>query len=275
VWSPNAVHQADLCFLPHNKLPSGCKVYKYALIVVDVTSRYKEAEPLTLKDSAEVVKAFQSIYKHSPLMWPQMPQVDPGRKLMGSVTKEMENLKTYICHGSTGIHRDQAIVECFNCTVAERLFGHQYSMEMLLPSGQQSTTWVKRLLNVVEALNNEATGLSGKKRAVAIKDKPVSAKLSTPYPRPVGINEKKIPSNVNVRYLYQPSELDGGTQRATGPIWSLKVYTLERAVTKPNEPVVYLHDGPKGGFVREELLIVLPNTLLPPAQVMLNSIGSV
>jgi len=100
VWSPNAVHQADLCFLPHNKLPSGCKVYKYALIVVDVTSRYKEAEPLTLKDSAEVVKAFQSIYKHSPLMWPQMPQVDPGHKLMGSVTKEMENLKTYICHGA-------------------------------------------------------------------------------------------------------------------------------------------------------------------------------
>ena len=32
--------------------------------------------------------------------------------------------------------------------------------------------------------------------------------------------------------------------------WSLQVYTLERAVTKPNEPVIYyLHDGAKRRFV--------------------------
>ena len=46
VSSPNAVHQADLLFLPHDKLPRGRKVYKYALTVVDVASRYKEAEPV-------------------------------------------------------------------------------------------------------------------------------------------------------------------------------------------------------------------------------------
>ena len=40
--------------------------------------RYKEAEPLASKDSAEVAKAFQSIYKCSPLTWPDMlQQVDP------------------------------------------------------------------------------------------------------------------------------------------------------------------------------------------------------
>ena len=54
--------------------------------------------------------------------------------------------------------------------------------------------------------------------------------------------------------------------RATDPIWSLKVYTLERAVTTPDEPVIYyLSDGPKRGFVREELLVVPPNTQLPSA----------
>ena len=58
VATPNSVHQADLLFLPHDKLPRGRKIYKYALTVVDVASRYKEAEPLTSKDSAEVVKAF-------------------------------------------------------------------------------------------------------------------------------------------------------------------------------------------------------------------------
>ena len=68
-----------------------------------------------------------------------------------------------------------------------------------------------------------------------------------------------------MRYLYPPGELEGGAKRATDPIWSLKVYHLERAVTKTNDTVIYyLSDGPKRGFVREELLVVLPNTQLPP-----------
>ena len=68
-----------------------------------------------------------------------------------------------------------------------------------------------------------------------------------------------------MRYLYQPGELEGGAKRATDPIWSLKVYQVVKNMTKPNEPVVYyLSDGPKRRFVREELLVVPPNTQLPP-----------
>ena len=108
---PNSVYQADLLFLPHDKLPHGRKVYKYALTVVDVASRYKAAEPLTSKKSDEVSKTFQRIYKRGPLKWPQLLQVDPGRLFMGTVTKVMENNKTAIHRGHTEIHRDQAIVE--------------------------------------------------------------------------------------------------------------------------------------------------------------------
>ena len=154
---PNSFHQADLLFLPHDKLPRGKSFYKYALTVVDIASRYKEAEPLTSKDSNEVAKAFQSIYGRNHLTWPQMLQVDPGREFMGGVTKEMEKHKTYIRRSRTEIHRDQAIVERFNRTLAERLFGHQYAVEMLLPEGKRSTEWVKRLPDVVSALNNEVT----------------------------------------------------------------------------------------------------------------------
>ncbi|CAH3028331.1 unnamed protein product, partial [Porites evermanni] len=85
----------------------------------------------------------------------------------------------------------------------------------------------------------------------AIKEKTVSAKPGTPYLRPVG-KMKKLHSNVNVCYLYQPGDLERGRQRATDPIWSLK-------------PIVYLQDGPKRGFVREELLTILLNTTLPPS----------
>ena len=81
------------------------------------------------------------------------------------------------------------------------------------------------------------------------------AKPSTPYSSPAGVNEKKLPSNVNVRYLYQPSKLEDGTP--------------ERVVAKSNELVIYyLHDGPKRGFVREELLVVSLNTQLLCAHVV-------
>ena len=191
-----------------------------------------------------------------------MLQVDPGREFMGGVTKEMEKHKTYIRRRHTEIHRDQAIVERFNGTFAERLVGHPYAVEMLLPEGKRSTEWVKRLPDVVSALNNEVTSLIGKNPAVAIKEKAVSSKPSTKYSRPVGLDEKKLPPLINVRYLYQPGELEGGTKRATDPIWSLNVYQVVENKTKPNEPVVYyLSDGPK----REELLVVPPNTQLPPA----------
>ena len=116
---PNAVHQADPLFLTHDKLPHRRKVYKYALTVVDVASRYKVADPLTSKESDEVSKAFQRIYKRGPLKWPQLLQVDPGREFMGTVTKVMENNKTAICRGRTEIHRDKAIVERLNRTLAE------------------------------------------------------------------------------------------------------------------------------------------------------------
>ena len=245
--------------------PPRVQSFKYALTVADVASRYKEAEPLTSKNSDEFARAFQKIYKRGPLKWPQMLQVDLGREFMGAVTKEMKNHKTFIRRGRTEIHRDQAIVERFNRTLAERMFGHQYAVEMRLPESQQSTALVKRLPEVVSALNNEVTSLTGKKPAVAIKEKAVVSKPSTPYFRPVGENEKRLPTLVKVRYLYQPGELEGGDhRRATDPIWSLKLYSIERSFAKHEQPVLYyLRDGPKRGFVREELLVVPPNTELP------------
>ena len=60
--------------------------------------------------------------------------------------------------------------------------------------------------------------------------------------------------------MFAICELEGGRRRATDPVWS-----LGRSVTKPDEPVLYyLKDGPPRGFVREELLVVPPDTQLPP-----------
>ena len=73
---PNAVHQADLLFLPHDRPGKGRKLYKYALTIVDVASRYKEAESLSSKKSGEVAKAFEKIYSRGKLRWPNLLQLD-------------------------------------------------------------------------------------------------------------------------------------------------------------------------------------------------------
>ena len=138
-------------------------------------------------------------------------------------------------------------------------------------AGKRSTEWVARLSAVIAALNNEVTRLTDKKPADAIKATRVPQKPSSVVPgRPVGSSEQKIPSSVGVRYLYQPGELEGGRRRrATDPVWSLRVYRLGRSVTKPREPVLYyLQDGPARGFVREELPVVPPGTVLPPDGVL-------
>ena len=272
---PNKVHQADLLFLPHDRV--GRRTYKYALTVVDVASRYKEAEPLTSKGAAEVADALSRIYRRGPLKWPKLLQVDPGREFMGSVSQLLAKHRIEVRRGRVDIHRDQGIVERFNRTLAERLFGHQQAQELLMNPGERSREWVKRLPAVIAALNGEVTRLTGKRPRDAIRAQSVAQNPSSVVPRqPVGLKEQKLPSDVLVRYLYQPGELEGGQRRrATDAIWSLQSYKLARAVAKSGAPVVYyLIDGPLRGFVREELLVVPSDTQQPPRRLLLRNVPS-
>ena len=148
---------------------------------------------------------------------------------MGSLSQMLAKHSVQVQRGQIDIHRDQGIVERFNQTLAERFFGHQYAQEMRLPSGERSTEWVKRLPSVVAALN--VTRLTGKKPSSVVPG------------RPFGLKEQKVPSGVDVCYLYQPGELEGGRRRATDPAWSFEVYRLGPSVTKPDEPVLYYQQG--------------------------------
>ena len=54
---PNDIHQADILYLSHDKYEK--KIYKYALNIMDVASRYKGSYQLTTKNSKKVAQAFQ------------------------------------------------------------------------------------------------------------------------------------------------------------------------------------------------------------------------
>ncbi len=178
----NEVHQADLLFLPHDtvRLVEPTKHINMLLTVVDVASRYKEAEPLTSKDSKEVAKAFENIYKRH-LTYPKLLQVDPGREFMGNVTDSMKKHNVNIRRGRREIHRDQAIVERFNRTLAERLFGYQYAKEFDNPH-TRNREWVKRLPEVI------GCNKFGDEKAPSIEIKTVK--------------DSPICPTINLRYLY-------------------------------------------------------------------------
>ena len=253
------IHQVDLLFLPHDTVRR--KTYKYALVVVDIATRYKDAEPLTSKESSLVAKAFEKIYSRK-LKWPSVLMVDHGKEFSGSVNTLMKKHEVKFQLSEAGNHRAQSFVERANRSLAERLFSHQYAQEMITES--RSVEWVKRLPFVLKAMNNESAKITGKELKEIKNNKPN-------YKRVVGSDEVRLPPGVKVRFLFAQGEDEGGAKiRATDPIWSIETYDLSRSVVSADQPVLYyLSQGaPKRGSVREELQVVPEDTQLPPDSVL-------
>ena len=114
VNKPNYIYQADLLFLPSDEGK------KYALVVVDVASRYIDAEPLSSKNSAGVAKAFEKMYARKKLKFPNTLIVDPGKEFMGDGTKLLEKHKVHIQRSEAQNQRAQAIVEKANRKLTEK-----------------------------------------------------------------------------------------------------------------------------------------------------------
>ena len=126
--------------LPHDTVRR--KTFKYALVVIDVASRYKDAEPLTSKESSEVAKSFEKIYSRK-LKWPERIIIDPGKEFMGRVTSLMKRHNVIIQRSEAGNHRAQAFVERANRTLSERLFSFQYGKEMSSDDNERSENGLK------------------------------------------------------------------------------------------------------------------------------------
>ena len=99
---PNDIHQADNLYLPHDRYEK--KVYKYALNIVDVASRFKGSYQLTTKNSKEVAQAFQWIYENILLAYPKTLIIDDGKEFYGDTMKLMEKHDVIIQRGDPSQH---------------------------------------------------------------------------------------------------------------------------------------------------------------------------
>ena len=216
--------------------------------MVDVSSHYKEAEPLATKEAKEVAEALCRIFRQCLLKWPKLLQGDPGREFMGTVSQVLAKHGVSVRLGHVDILLDQGNVERFNRTLGEQLFGHQYAQEMRLTSGQRSTERVARRPGVVAALNSEVTRLTCKKPSNAIKANTVAQKPSVVPGGNVVLRSRNSPRELAVA----SSTSQANWKEAIDTVWSLEVYRLDHSMTKPDEPALYyLQDGPHHGFVRE------------------------
>ena len=143
---------------------------------------------------------------------------------------------------------------------------------MKLITDKENKAWVKNLPAVVYDLNNSITHLLDMTLAEAIKKESVYVLPSKiRRDRPVGINEKRLPSGSLVRYLLAEENIKG-QRRATNPVWSTKLFTIESSTVINGQPVIYrLSEGPKKYFVHEELMLIPHNTMLPPAYILYGS----
>ena len=253
------MHQADLLYLPHDKVYQN--IYKYTLQVIDVASRYKASRPLKTKKASEVADMLKDVYKKESLKYPQELRVDNGTEFKADVLKLMKEKDVKVITVTTKYHHNfTAFVERFNKTLGERLFKAQDAQELQNPT-KDSKIWVKYLQKAVTRLNSEKTRMLRMTPAKAVKLENVELKVK-PY-----LEEELAPEDRLYRFLYQPGELERGQQRrATDMVWSWDVHRLDRIVEDQGQRVLYyLSDGaPKRAFVREELMVIPENTEVPP-----------
>ena len=257
VTKPNKLHQADLLYLPHDKVYQN--TYKYVLNVVDVASGYKASRPLKTKEAKEVADAFKDIYKKGPLKYPEELHVDSGTEFKGGVLKLMKENNVHVKSVVTKYHHSfTAFVENLNKLLAIMLFKPQDAQE--LRSGEDSKIWVKYLQKIVSKLNNRKLDRVGMAPAKAIKLENVDLKV-----KPYG-EEEAAPTDGLYRYLLEPGEENSDSRRrATDNIWSRKTFRLDRIIKNKGQRVLYyLTDGPERAFVREELMDIPEDTQVPP-----------
>ena len=115
VYHKDAVHQADLIYLPHDTV--GKKTFKYALVVVDLHSGLTDAEPLEDKTAEHTSVALQKIYRRKPLNYPNRMETDPGSEFKSIFTQHLQSMNVQHRLGKKGRHRQQSVVENRNYAI--------------------------------------------------------------------------------------------------------------------------------------------------------------
>ena len=254
VLAPNAVHEADVLFLPTD--PSTRD--RYALTIVDLASRFKWAVPLRDKESGTIAKALMSVYdsRKIPLTWPKQLKVDAGKEFQGAVSQMLEQHGVEVRRANKADHRAQSMIESWNGHLARLIFGEQRVREA--ESGVIQRAWVHNLPAILKEVNGDKNPIIRETPAKAIKQRVVVP----PSPPELPLDKQKdvLAVGTPVRVLAQEPD-EGGRFRATDPRWSREVFKVVEYRVSPQTPIQYRTSWSKTRWLlREQLMPVKPGT---------------
>lgn len=287
VYHKNAVHQADLIFLPHDKIKN--KTYKYALVVVDLATGLTDAEPLTDKSAAVVTAGLKKIYSRSILGYPNRMETDPGSEFKSNFAGQLKSKGIELRYGKTGRHRQQSVAENRNYAIGYALNLRMVSIEEM--TGETSRDWVSFLPTVIKALNEQVrerkpkpdpAGDSGK--PANIKDLPDLQDISNSSDSKIEQVKKVKLLEVGTRVrviLEEPVDNVSdkklhGKFRAGDRRWDPKIRKIHQQIVRPDQPVMYTVTNPDTGkpdkvaYTIEQLQVVTSNEREPEGEKLLS-----
>ena len=246
------------------------------LVVVDNGSRLIDAEPLTTKDSQEIIQAFKDIFARNNVKMPSKKiEVDAGSEFKSGVAKYFETNGVKVRVAETGRHRMQALVEKANQTLGTILHKRMTAQELL--TGAVSKQWVYDLPKLIKALNKFIQKREAKRKkkelskAQQLKGEPQCADGSC--------DMLSIGDRVRVALEFPIDVVTGkklhGNFRNSDVKWDQKVRTIKELLLKPNSPPLYLLDGTVGhqkvtpvGYTKNQLQLIGKNETLPDVKLI-------
>lgn len=231
---PGYVIQSDLLYLPNDNGK------KYALVCCDNGSRLIDAEPISNKESATIVKAFEAIFKRGILKKPKKFEVDSGTEFQGQFLAYAKKIGAKVRVAEVGRSRQQALVEKVNQILGTLILKRQSAQELL--TGATSREWVSDLKKIIPLLNKHRASQLEKqtKKAPPIKD-------AEPLCEGDACNLLHEFDKVRVM-LESPIRVSTGKKEIgrfrSGDIrWDPKIRTIRAVIIKPNMPPLYVLDG--------------------------------
>jgi len=261
VWEANAVQDSDLLELPMD--PKG---YLYSHIVIDVSTRDLDGNPLKSKDAKTVLDSFKSIYERGHVKLPTFRiNTDTGKEFDNHLFRDFftKEVKVLTKFGFPGKHRQQCFAEKFNQKIQKPILERMNAEEML--TGITSVEWSNDYPMLIEAIRNKW------KR--------------DPLPIPEGLpkisnKDDLLQEGTRVRVmLFEPKSVLGQKLHGkfrTGDIrWDPEIRVIKKLILSPEQPPTYLVNGPHGklgvsrcAYTRKQLQVVPDNENPPPDSVI-------
>jgi hypothetical protein len=260
IWKANATQQADLCEMPLHK------GFNYFLTVVELACRRVDAELIKNKEAQTVLNAFKTIYRRGRIIPPtHRMEVDSGTEFNNGLIRNFftRDIGVHIRYGEPGRHRQQCFVERANQEIQKSFIKRMNAQESL--TGQPSIEWVDDFHDIVTEVDREW------------QRNPPAIPIGLPR---ITKNDILLSEGTKVRVkLEDPISVLGRRLHGrfrTGDIrWNPNIRTIKKLILSPEQPPLYLLDGPHGrlgvsrcAYTRKQLQVVPDNENYPPDSVL-------